>query len=74
MNKDWKIYNSKKAWEKAGEPEKSYYINNIQFNISCKKCGKKATIYTEYNFNYCIQNIIKCNKCNNEIDLYGVDG
>ena len=74
MEKNRKIYNSIEEWEKEGRPNDCYYFLNVEFDIFCKKCGKKAIIYVENSGAFDCQNVIKCNECGNEKELYGCDG
>lgn len=73
MNKEYKVFNSEKEWEDAGEPDKSYYKLDTDFCIRCS-CGESADIYVKYWFEYGVQNVIKCRMCEKELELYGCDG
>ena len=74
MKQEYKIFKSEEEWKKENQPEDSYYPLNSEFDIICKKCKAKGILYVENEDSYDCQNIIKCNNCGNELELYGCDG
>lgn len=46
----------------------------IDFKIICDKCGERAFLWEKFRHEYDISHEIRCEKCENTEEIFGVDG